>query len=88
MAARHALTYSAVYDLVKRIRRHTGLDFDLHWCRHTAATRMLRDGVPVETVSVLLGHGSIAVTPAVYGHLTAADARKAWKPQGGSPETR
>jgi integrase/recombinase XerD len=78
----HAMTYSAVYDLVTRIRRHTGLDFDPHWCRHTAATRMLRDGVPLESVSMLLGHSSIATTISVYGHLTAADARKALEAAG------
>ncbi|MFI7705391.1 tyrosine-type recombinase/integrase, partial [Nonomuraea sp. NPDC049480] len=78
----HAMTYSAVYDLVTRIRRRTGLDFDPHWCRHTAATRMLRDGVPLESVSMLLGHSSIATTVSVYGHLTAADARKALEAAG------
>ena len=32
-------TYAAVYDLVRRLRRRTGIDFDPHWMRHTAATR-------------------------------------------------
>lgn len=40
----HPMTYPAVYDLVRRLRRRTGIDFDPHWWRHTAATRMLRDG--------------------------------------------
>ncbi len=31
----HPLTYAAVYDLVGRLRRRTGIDFDPHWCRHT-----------------------------------------------------
>lgn len=31
----HPLTYAAVYDLVKRLRRRTGLDFDPYWLRHT-----------------------------------------------------
>ena len=39
------LTYAAVYDLVRRLRRKTGIDFDPDWLRHTAATRMLRDGI-------------------------------------------
>jgi integrase len=72
-----ALSYAAVYDLVLRLRRHTGVDFDPHWMRHTAATRWLRDGVPVEVVSKLLGHSSVAVTMATYGHLTVEDARRA-----------
>jgi integrase/recombinase XerD len=34
----HPLTYPAVYDLVRRLRRRTGIDFDPHWWRHTLAT--------------------------------------------------
>jgi integrase/recombinase XerD len=76
------LSYPAVYDLVLRLRRRTGLDFDPHWFRHSAATRMLRDGVPVEVVSRVLGHSSVTTTMAVYGHLTAEDARKALEAAG------
>lgn len=43
----HPLTYAAVYDLVRRLRRRTGIDFDPHWLRHSAATRMLRDGIGI-----------------------------------------
>lgn len=77
-----ALSYPAVYDLVLRLRRRTGIDFDPHWCRHSMATRALRDGVPVEVVSKLLGHSSVTTTSAVYGHLTAEDARKALEAAG------
>jgi integrase/recombinase XerD len=41
----HPLAYPAVYDLVRRLRRRTGIDFDPHWCRHTAATQVQRRGV-------------------------------------------
>src|SRR5207253_10771221 len=64
-----ALAYPAVYDLVLRLRRRVGFGFDPHWCRHSAATRMLRDGVPLEVVSKILGHSSVTTTSAVYGHL-------------------
>ena len=40
-----AWTYTAVYDLVLRLRRRTGIDFDPHWCRHAAATRAQVSGV-------------------------------------------
>ena len=69
------LTYAAVYDLVGRLRRRTGIDFDPHWCRHTYATGLLRAGTPVEVVSRLLGHASVTTTVEVYGHLTVEDAR-------------
>lgn len=71
----HAWSYPAVYDLVLRLRRRTGIDFDPHWFRHTAATRMLRDRVPLEVVSTLLGHASVTTTADIYGHLTVEDAR-------------
>jgi len=77
-----ALSYPAVYELVGRLRRRTGVDFDLHWFRHSAATRMLRDGVPIEVVSSLLGHTSVTTTLSIYGHLTAEDARRALENAG------
>jgi len=78
----HAWSYPAVYDLVVRLRDRTGIAFDPHWFRHSAATRWLRDGVPIEVVSALLGHSSVAVTSSVYGHLTADDARAALEKAG------
>jgi integrase/recombinase XerD len=38
--------------------------------------------VPIEVVSKLLGHCSITTTLAVYGHLTAEDARAALEAAG------
>jgi site-specific recombinase XerD len=78
----HAWSYQAAYDLVLRLRARTGIAFDPHWCRHSAATRWLRDGVPVEVVSTLLGHSSVTTTSAIYGHLTAEDARAALEKAG------
>jgi integrase/recombinase XerD len=77
-----AWSYQAAYDLVLRLRARTGLDFDPHWLRHSAATRWLRDGVSIEVVSKLLGHSSVTTTSAVYGHLTVEDARKALEKAG------
>ncbi len=78
----HAWSYQAAYDLVLRLRARTGIAFDPHWWRHSAATRWLRDGVPIEVVSMLLGHSSVAVTSSVYGHLTAEDARASLEKAG------
>ena len=77
-----AWTYASVYDLVLRLRERTGIDFDPHWCRHPYATRALRDGVPIEVVSILMGHGSVTTTASIYGHLTAEDARRALEAAG------
>jgi integrase len=39
-----------------------------HDLRHTAATLMLADSVPLVTVSKILGHSSVAVTARIYAH--------------------
>ena len=75
-------SYPAVYDLVLRLRRATGVEFDPHWYRHTYATRLLRQGTPIEVVSTLLGHSSIMTTMDIYGHLSVEDARRALEAAG------
>jgi site-specific recombinase XerD len=69
------LTYPAVYDLVGRLRRRTGITFGPHWFRHTYATWLLRRGAGMESVKELLGHASITTTVDTYGHLSIEDAR-------------
>lgn len=68
--------YPAVYDLVRRLRRVTGIGFGPHHYRHTYATWLLRRGAGMETVKELLGHASISTTIDTYGHLTVEDARR------------
>jgi integrase/recombinase XerD len=70
-----ALRYSAVVDLVGRIRARTGIFFTLHMLRHSRATDWVRRGVPIEVVSKLLTHRSVATTADAYVHLGAEDAR-------------
>jgi len=69
------MAYPAVYDLVRRLRRRTGVAFSPHWFRHTYATWLLRRGAGMESVKALLGHASITTTIDTYGHLTVEDAR-------------
>jgi integrase len=78
----HPLTYPAVYDLVGRLRRRTGIMFGPHMFRHTYATWLLRRGAGMESVKELLGHASITTTVDTYGHLTVDDARLALEAAG------
>lgn len=57
-------------------RATAGIEADVkpHSLRHSFATRLIEEGVPAETVRILLGHASIKSTQA-YLHLTEA-ARK------------
>jgi integrase/recombinase XerD len=54
-------------------RASAGIEEDVkpHSLRHSFATRLIEEGVPAETVRILLGHASIKSTQA-YLHLTEA----------------
>lgn len=75
-------SYSAVYDLVERLRARTGIAFGPHLYRHTYATWLLRRGAGMESVKELLGHASITTTIDTYGHLTVEDARQTLEAAG------
>lgn len=47
-----------------------------HTTRHTFATRCLRVGIPLERVSLLMGHASVRTTFDLYGHLDLDDVRR------------
>jgi integrase len=65
----------------QRVLKRAGLPrIKFHALRHSAASLMLAQGVPLKTIQEILGHSSIAVTSAIYAHLgdelkqAAADA--------------
>lgn len=78
----HPWSYPAVYDLVQRLRRVTGIAFEPHQYRHTYATWLLRRGAGMENVKELLGHASISTTIDTYSHLTVEDARRTLEEAG------
>lgn len=45
----------------------------IHDLRHTCATTMLRNGVPIKTVQAYLGHSTPTTTLAIYGHVIPGD---------------
>lgn len=50
----------------------------LHTLRHSAASVMLSNGVPITVVSQLLGHSGISITVDVYGHVSPDVSREAF----------
>lgn len=53
-----------------------------HELRHSAASLLLAQGVPLHVVSEVLGHSSIRETKDTYGHLVTEDSKRAAKAMG------
>lgn len=62
---------SAIFRSFKAVKTTLGLPSAMrfHDLRHTAASHMLRAGVPVVTVSEILGHANAGVTLRLYSHI-------------------
>jgi integrase len=62
----------------KRLLTKAGLpSIRFHNLRHSAASLMLTQGVPIKTIQEILGHSSIAVTSGFYAHLDEQLKREA-----------
>lgn len=74
--------------ILKGVFREAGIpDGHAHQFRDTFAVELLKAGVPMDRVSVLLGHSGIQVTERHYApwvkerqELLEADVRRAWEP--------
>ena len=62
----------------RNVTRSLGLDrLRFHDCRHTHATILLKNGVPLHIVSQRLGHASVAFTLQVYSWVLPGQQRAA-----------
>jgi len=66
-------------EYLKVVAQAAGIDKPLstHWARHTGATLLLNEGVPMQIVSKICGHSSTKITEQVYAKLldeTVVDA--------------
>lgn len=59
-------------------------DAGLHTLRHSGATSLLMQGVPLKVVSELWGHSSTAITGDIYGHVTEEASVQAMEALGRS----
>ena len=65
-------TYNTLNMSLRHVTKHAGLSFNptIHMARHTFATTVtLTQGVPLETVSKMLGHKHITTTQ-IYAQIT------------------
>jgi integrase len=75
---RYPLTYGLLSGELERVAKELGLEgVSIHVLRHTAATMMLRAGVPIEDVSRALNHASIDITLRHYAKVTNVEVRSA-----------
>ena len=66
-------------EYLKVVAQSSGIDkpISTHWARHTGATLLLNEGVPMQIVSKICGHSSTRITEQVYAKLldeTVVDA--------------
>jgi integrase len=64
-------------DFSRTMRKIGMTHISLHSLRHTHASQLITSGMDVLTVARRLGHGSAAITLAVYGHLLTPHDRAA-----------
>jgi integrase len=74
----HPLDPRNVLRAVETASRRAGLEgVSVHSLRHSAATTMLESGVPLHTVSKMLGHSDTRITGDIYGHTSDDAAQSA-----------
>jgi site-specific recombinase XerD len=61
----------------RRMKRAGIKDASLHTLRHTLASQLLSNGVPVTVVSKMLGHADVNITLRIYSHMLPDDDTRA-----------
>jgi integrase len=63
--------------IVRRLQKAGIQGASLHTSRHTLASHLLSNGVPLPVVSARLGHSDVNVTARIYSHMLPDDSRAA-----------
>jgi integrase len=64
------------------LKQRTPLGTRFHDLPHSCATLLIAQGVPLKTVSDILGHSSIQITADIYGHSQNDQKRDATEQLG------
>jgi hypothetical protein len=67
-----------VWALIRKVLKNEDPGFMIHSIRHTVASRLVSAGVPIYTISKVLGHRSVKTTER-YAQLNTDDLAKAMK---------
>jgi integrase len=63
--------------IVRRMRKAGIKEGSLHTLRHSNASHLLSQGVPLPVVSARLGHSNPNITARIYSHALPADDQRA-----------
>lgn len=82
------LSRISAWNIVRRAARGSGLTgmVSPHMIRHARATQLVNEGMPMESVQLVLGHESIATTQTYYARLKADVVKGQLDEYGLSPE--
>jgi integrase len=72
------VSYRNLFRVLDNVLKDKGIDHgSLHTLRHTFATRLLKAGEDIKTVSELLGHSDVSITYNIYIHVAKEQKKKA-----------
>ena len=63
------LTVNSMKYWAKKIKAETGIEFRYHNLRHSCASLLLANGVPLKHIQEWLGHSDFTTTANIYAHL-------------------
>lgn len=63
------LSYNAIYQAFCQVKEQTGLNFNIHDCRHSFVTFLVESGMDMSVVQLIVGHAYVATTEK-YTHLS------------------
>jgi integrase len=69
--------YRNILRTYKEITKPLGISGGFHTLRHSAGTLLSSLGIPVATVSAILGHSRTSITHDIYTHALPEDSRRA-----------
>ena len=82
------LSRVSAWNIVKRAARGTGLHgmVSPHMVRHARATQLVNEGMPIESVQMVLGHENIATTQTYYAKMKVDVVKGQLEEYGLSPD--